>query len=87
MCWNETTDSYGCFHIGREHSRTGNVNVFYFSNQSDESFQFHKAKTQASNKILALHHVPKTTAVTQKVDAVALKAQKTVLSTSLKTQK
>ncbi len=46
-----------------------------------------KAKTQASNKIWALHHVARPTAVTQKVDAVELKAQKTVLSTSIKTQK
>ncbi len=70
---NKTTDTYRCFHI--EHSRTENVNVF-FLNQSDESFQFRKAKTRATNKILALHHMARPTAVTQKVDAVTLKLRR-----------
>ncbi len=45
-CWNKTIDFYGCVYIDREHSRTENANVF-LSHQSDESFQFRKAKTWA----------------------------------------
>ncbi len=41
--WNKTTASYRCFHVDREHSRTENANIVFFV-QSDESFQFHKAK-------------------------------------------
>ncbi len=39
-------------------------------------FSFAKQKHGLSNKIWALHHMARETAVTQKVDAVALKAQK-----------
>ncbi len=48
---------------------------------------FAKRKHEPSNKIWALHHMARATAVTQKINAVALKAQKTVLSTSVKTPK
>ncbi len=51
------------------------------------SFSFTKRKHGPSNKIWALHHMARATAVTKKVDAVALKVQKTVLSTSVKTLK
>ncbi len=85
-CWNKTTASYGCFHIDREHSRTENANVF-FSSSPTNLLSFAKRKHGPSNKIWALHHMTRATAVTQKVDAVALKAQKTVLSTSIKTPK
>ncbi len=75
------------FHIDREHSRTENANVFFFRTSLMNLFSFAKQKHGPSNKIWALHHVARATAVTQKVDAVVLKAQKTVLSTSVKTPK
>ncbi len=70
-----------------EHSRTENAILFFFQTSPANFFSFAKQKHGPSNKIWALHHMSRATAVTQKVDAVALKAQKTVLSTSVKTQK
>ncbi len=77
--WNKTTASYGCFHIDCEHLRTKNANVFFLSSPTN-LFSFAKGKHGPSNKIWSLHHVARATAVTQKVDAVALRAQKTALS-------
>ncbi len=59
----------------------------FFSSSPMNLFSFAKRKHGPSNKIWASHHMARETAVTQKVDAVALKAQKTVLSTSVKTPK
>ncbi len=84
--WNKPIASYGCFHIDLEHSHTENVNVF-FSSSPTNLLSFVKWKHGPSNKIWALqHHMTRATAVTQKINAVVLKAQ-TVLSTSVNTVK
>ncbi len=82
--WNKPIASYGCFHIDLEHSHTENANVFFFV-QSNEFLSFVKWRHRPSNKIWALHHMTRATAVTQKINAVVLKAQ-TVLSTSVNTE-
>ncbi len=84
--WNKTTDSYGCFHIDRKHSPTKNV-IYFFWTSLMNLLSFTKRKHGTSDKIWALHHIASATGVTQNLDAVALKAQKAVLSTSVKTPK
>ncbi len=61
------------------------MQMFFFSSSPTNLLSFAKQKHRLSNKIWALHHMTRATAVTQKVDTVALKAQ-TVLSTSVNTK-
>ncbi len=68
-----------------EHSRTENE-IFFFV-QSDKSFQFRKAKTRTVQKDLIITSRGQSNCCyPNKVDA-ALKAQKIILSTSVKTPK
>ncbi len=64
MRWNKTTDFYGCFCIGHENSLNENA-ILFFTHQSDKSFQFRKAKTQAVQSDLSLGHVTRAAAVEQ----------------------